>query len=131
MRGAWRSENGSNDAMKDSKQSAESKPWQFKKGNSGNPGGLTEAERAARDLMRKALSDPDMVAAWKVAYTSQLVNENPIILKDFADRVGGKPKDTGEDESANGTAALVALLKALIQRPDRDRLEEELERAAR
>ena len=114
---------------KPTKQAAQA--TQFQKGTSGNPGGLTANERAARDLLRQTLSTPEMHAAWKVGYLNQLVAENPIILKDFADRVGGKPRDVGEEEATSSTAALVALLATLVQSKDKGRIEEDLERAAR
>ncbi len=61
-----------------------------------NPGGLTQAERAARDLMRRELGSPDMFQAWRAGYLAQLMEQNPLILKDYADRVGGKPKERVE-----------------------------------
>ncbi len=65
----------------------------IKKGEARNPGGLTKEARAARDLAQADLRDPEMRAAWKKGYLSQLQQENPIILKDWIDRVGGKPKE--------------------------------------
>ncbi len=68
----------------------------FKEGNSHNPGGMTRETRAARELLRTALTSGPFSAAWKQAYLNQLIAENAIILKDYADRIGGKPKETVE-----------------------------------
>jgi hypothetical protein len=68
----------------------------IQKGETRNPGGLTADERAARDTIRKALASPEMFSSWRRGYLSQLEQENPLILKDYADRVGGKPKDRVE-----------------------------------
>lgn len=66
---------------------------QFQKGKSGNPGGLTAVEREARDSVRKALSAPAMRAAGLAAYRKLLDDANPIIVKDFMDRLAGKVKE--------------------------------------
>ncbi len=104
----------------DSKQSSE-KPWQFEKGKSGNPGGLTAQEREARDAMRLALSDPAMRARGLAAYGRLLDADNPVIAKDFMDRVAGKVKEHVElsgdpNNPVNPYAALnIEELKAIAR----------------
>lgn len=85
-----------------------------------NPGGFVEGERIARDLLRQALSAPEMLTAWKLGYLNQLIAENPIILKDFADRIGGKPKERielSEDPDAPLSREMLSLeeLKAVAR----------------
>lgn len=58
-----------------------------------NPGGMTVEVRQARDLVRKALANPELVEIWLVAYRQKLMEGDVTILKDFADRVAGKPKE--------------------------------------
>ncbi len=64
--------------------------------NSHNPGGLTREARAARELLRATLNSTEMLMAWKKAYLNQLIAENGLIIKDYADRIGGKPKESVE-----------------------------------
>lgn len=68
---------------------------QFKPGNKANPGGLSEAEREARDAVRKALSG-DLREVGLAAYKRLLESDNPVIVKDFMDRVAGKVKEQVE-----------------------------------
>lgn len=68
---------------------------QFKTGNKANPGGLTEDEREARDAVRKALSG-DLRQVGLKAYRRLLEADNPVIVKDFMDRVAGKVKERVE-----------------------------------
>lgn len=81
-----------------------------------NPGGMTREARAYRDLMRAALCTPEMMKAWKTAYLNQIIAENPFVLRDYADRIGGKPKETVEfidgDESQAQTRLTIEELKA-------------------
>lgn len=66
-----------------------------------NPGGKSSEDRAAADAIRNMLAAPTFLEAWREGYLNQLVAENPIILKDYADRVAGKAKErvelTGKD----------------------------------
>lgn len=71
---------------------------QFKPGNRANPGGLTAEEREARDAMRKALSSDGMREQGLAAYKRLLDSDNPLIVKDFMDRVAGKVKERVEVE---------------------------------
>ncbi len=66
---------------------------QFKAGNNNNPGGLTKAEREARDAVRQALAEPDMRREGLAAYRRLLEADNPVIVKDFMDRLAGKVQD--------------------------------------
>ncbi len=82
-----------------------------------NPGGLTAIERAARDAIRQALAAPDMQQAWRAGYLAQLIEQNPLILKDYADRVGGRPKERVElsqdpDAPANPLAQMATEMLA-------------------
>lgn len=61
-----------------------------------NPSGVTKADKAARDLLRAALHSETYRDAWKKSYLRQLEEGNPLILKDYADRVGGKAVDRVE-----------------------------------
>ena len=65
----------------------------IKKGETRNPGGMTKEQRAARDLLNADLRKPGMYKAWLVAYQAQLEEGNVVILKDYADRIGGKVKE--------------------------------------
>jgi hypothetical protein len=62
------------------------------------PGGMTSEQRKARDVVQTALSSAAFSDAWKAGYLELLQAKNPFILKDYADRVGGKPKETVELE---------------------------------
>jgi hypothetical protein len=64
------------------------------KGGALNPGGLTKEARAARDLFNKDLANPARYRKFLVAYDEQLEAGNAVILKDYADRVGGKVKES-------------------------------------
>ncbi len=70
-----------------------SEATQFKKGTVGNPGGFTAEERQARDAIRKALMAPDMMREGLAAYRRLLEADNPMIAKDFMDRLAGKPRE--------------------------------------
>lgn len=47
--------------------------------------------RIAADFMHQQLASSEFIAAWKKSYLKALEEGNPVILRDFADRVGGKP----------------------------------------
>ncbi len=79
--------------MKPSKQGPEA--TQFHKGQSGNPGGLTSDEREARDAVRQALAG-HLRAKGLAAYERLLDADNPLIVKDFMDRLAGKVKERVE-----------------------------------
>ncbi len=61
-----------------------------------NPSGMSVEQKAARDLLNADLREPSMYRAWLVAYRGELKQGNAIILRDYADRVGGKPKEQVE-----------------------------------
>lgn len=60
-----------------------------------NPGGLTALEREARDAIRQALSG-ELREVGLRAYQRCLEADNPLIVKDFMDRVAGKVKERVE-----------------------------------
>lgn len=66
----------------------------FKKGASGNPGGQTAEQKAARDLLNAALDTDEMRNAFLEGYTKQLKQGNALILVDYANRRLGKPAET-------------------------------------
>lgn len=68
-------------------------PNWVKGGLSPNPHGLSKAARATADKVRNLLSTEEFSETWRVAYLNQIKEENPLILKDYADRVLGKPKE--------------------------------------
>lgn len=71
-----------------------------------NPGGITKEQRAARDALNRWLCESPQVEAGKTAYLTLLKGNgdtppNPVIVKDFMDRVAGKVKERlelSEDE---------------------------------
>lgn len=82
----------------------------FKKGDPArNPGGLTVEEREARDILRKALAAPKFRDAWQDAYFAAIEERNPVILKDYADRVLGKAKEMVEVSGPEGTPVLTGV----------------------
>lgn len=72
-----------------------SEDTQFGPGKKGNPGGMSLLEREARDVVRQALSGP-LRAVGLAAYQRLLESDNPLIVKDFMDRVAGKVKERVE-----------------------------------
>lgn len=66
----------------------------FKKGQSGNPGGLTKEARAARDLLTADLSSEEMRVAWRAGYAKALSEGNALILADYLNRTLGKPVES-------------------------------------
>ncbi len=99
------------------------------KGASGNPGGLTAEERAARDAMRKWLSGRDMQERAKTAYSNLLDEGNPVIVKDAMERLAGKVREhlevTGEDGAPLLPPLTGAQLTAYIDELRAARLERE------
>lgn len=69
-----------------------------------NPGGLTAVEREARDAIRSALATTGMRKLGLAAYRRLLKAANPLITKDFMDRLAGKPKDRVQIEDGEGNA---------------------------
>lgn len=65
----------------------------IQKGETRNPGGMSKEQRAARDLFNRDLSHPTRYRKFLEAYDAQIEAGNPVILKDYADRVGGKVKE--------------------------------------
>jgi hypothetical protein len=70
-------------------------------GGSLNPGGLSSEHREVAEKLSSALRKADFQKAWKVAYLALLKDANPVIVKDYADRLMGKAKElvevTGKD----------------------------------
>lgn len=93
----------------------------IKPGENRNPGGMTKEQRAARDLLNADLRSPEMHSAWKKSYLAALEDGNALILKDYADRIGGKVKESIElsedpDAPVNPLRALtVEELKAVAR----------------
>lgn len=65
----------------------------FKKGQSGNPGGRTSEEIAAAKALNAALRGDDFQREAKDAYLQLLRERNPVIVKDYMDRVAGKARE--------------------------------------
>lgn len=65
----------------------------IQKGETRNPGGMTKEQREARDLLNADLRKPEVYKEWLLSYRSMLKAENAVILVDYANRVGGKPKE--------------------------------------
>lgn len=68
------------------------------KSGAANPGGMTAEQRQARDALNKWLCDAPQVQKGKEAYVRLLEADNPVIVKDFMDRVAGKVKDVVEHQ---------------------------------
>jgi hypothetical protein len=58
-----------------------------------NGGGLTKEQREARDALNRWLCAAPQVAKGKAAYLAALDSGNPVIIKDWMERVAGKPKE--------------------------------------
>ena len=71
------------------------------KGSTGNSGGLTSEQRAARDALNSWLAEDAQQQVGKASYFRLLHEGNPVIVIDFMNRTAGKPKEaleiTGED----------------------------------
>lgn len=81
----------------------------FKKGQSGNPGGRTAEEVAAAKAINSVLRGEDFQDAAKTAYLRLLREANPVIVKDYMDRVGGKAVDRVEvTTETDGTLSIVS-----------------------
>lgn len=79
-------------------------PNMVKGGPSTNPSGFTKAEHEARIAMRDALAEPNRRARGLAAYDRLLEADNPVIVKDFMDRLCGKVKEHVTVEDENGKA---------------------------
>ncbi len=96
-------------------------------GKPGNPGGMTRAVRRRADEVREALSSPDFRASALRAYKALLDEGNPFIVKDWMDRVIGKPKERveiSEDPDAQVSPIMQLSLEEL-KAIARDRIERE------
>lgn len=89
----------------------------FKPGVSGNPGGLTKAQAAERELVRSLLLSPERDAKWLAAYDKALEDGVPPIILDYAHRRLGKPP---ESLNVTGTDPLAEALRSV---PPEKRLE--------
>lgn len=70
-----------------------------------NPGGMTTQQRQARDALNRWLCEEPQIARGKEAYLRLLDEGNPVIVKDFMDRVAGKVKEHVE-VTGDGTQPL-------------------------
>lgn len=66
-----------------------------------NPGGITKEQRQARDALNRWLCEEPQIEAGKTSYMKLLKGDektppNPVIVKDFMDRVAGKVKESLE-----------------------------------
>jgi hypothetical protein len=106
-----------------------SETTQFQKGASGNPGGLTSEERQARDALRKWLA-AETLEEGKAAYRQALLDGNPAIIKDWADRLLGKVKERValEDGEGNAVSPLAIMLAQFRSLPPsaQDAIEQQL-----
>lgn len=75
----------------------------IQKGETRNPGGMTAMEREARDVVRQALAGP-LRKKGLDAYERLLEADNPLIVKDFMDRLVGKVKERLSIEDEDGNA---------------------------
>lgn len=75
----------------------------FKKGQSGNAGGRTAEEAAAAKVINEQLRAPAMMKAGMKAYKALLEEQNPVIVKDFVDRLAGKAKESVEVSGPEGS----------------------------
>ncbi len=74
----------------------------FVKGQSGNPAGYSKARAEFADLLNARLREPEFFAAWSAAYRLHLNKGTELIVKDYADRVGGKAVDRVAMTDADG-----------------------------
>jgi hypothetical protein len=97
------------------------------KSGSANPGGMTTEARAARDAMNLWLCAEPQIEAGKSAYLELLVGDvdtppNPVIVKDFMDRVAGKVKEQVElsGDAAGGVFTFDQVMSALAAKGGND-----------
>ena len=76
-----------------------------------NPGGLTKEQRAARDALNRWLCEEPQLVRGKEAYLRLLDEGNPVIVKDFMDRVAGKAKEHVEVSGGEGVAGITVLTR--------------------
>ena len=86
-----------------------------------NGGGLSPEQRRARDALNQWLCDEPQVEKGKAAYLHLLDEGNPVIVKDFMDRVAGKVKEhvevSGDSERPLAGLAAETILAALRAKP--------------
>ncbi len=91
-----------------------------------NAGGQTTEQRQARDALNRWLCDEPQVEAGKVAYLKLLngaegVPPNPVIVKDFMDRVAGKVREaievSGDPERPLAGLSASEIIAALRSKP--------------
>ena len=75
-------------------------PW--KKGQSGNPGGICKREAQERDAARKLLLTEERDVRWRDAYDAEIEKGNSVILVDYGNRRLGKPVDLLAEVDAEG-----------------------------
>lgn len=75
----------------------------FRAGQSGNPSGRSAEEVAAAKALNAALRADDMRVVGLKAYRELLEQRNPVIVKDFVDRVAGKAREIVEVSGPEGS----------------------------
>lgn len=80
------------------------------KSGAANPGGMTWEQRQARDALNLWLCADAQVARGKEAYLRLLDEGNPVIVKDFMDRVAGKVKESVEVTGDGGQPLALTVL---------------------
>lgn len=75
----------------------------FPPGKSGNPSGRSSEHQKAQGLMRSFMALETTFEAWKAAYLELLAEKNPVIVKDYADRIDGKPVERVAHQNADGS----------------------------
>lgn len=87
----------------------------FKAGASGNAGGMTAEQKAARDLLNTELDSDEMRDAFVKGYKAQLEKGNALILVDYANRKLGKPVERVEASFSSENPAEPLTTEALLE----------------
>jgi hypothetical protein len=93
----------------------------FQRGRSGNPSGRSTEEVAAAKALAAWLRSEEVSKAGKDAYLDLLKDRNPVIVKDYVDRVAGKAPERVEIEHNLGDMTdeqLQARFDALVAKKD-------------
>ncbi len=100
----------------------------IKKGETRNPGGMTKEVAEARAAIQKILTSTAMRRRGVAAYERLLEADNPLIVKDWMDRVAGKAKEIVEVNDVTDRSKPEMTPEEAIEmaqwRADRKRLQE-------